>query len=247
MGSNESYTEYARRNEWDPGLKLQNWNASRIIKLALKVTGQSVGDLRLLEFGSGMGNLAIAAEGVGVAQYLGIEPNGLLRKIARERSSSSEFRAGSLPDDVPIVTELFDLVVAIHVLEHAENGYKAREWVLAMSQLVKPGGYILIISPDLRDYRTYFWDIDWSHCFPTTPKNVAQIMEDAGIEVVRSTTMRGGSLNGSVTVPLLVAARLTPTRALDAIARRISGRDLVSGFQIQVTWGATFALGRRVS
>lgn len=49
-------------------------------------------------------------------------------------------------DEIPVPDESFDFVVAQHVLEHFENQDKAlKEWL----RLLKKGGYLLIIHPDI--------------------------------------------------------------------------------------------------
>lgn len=49
-------------------------------------------------------------------------------------------------DEIPEASEIYDYVVSIHSLEHFEDQEKAlREWL----RVVKPGGYINIIHPDV--------------------------------------------------------------------------------------------------
>jgi len=49
-------------------------------------------------------------------------------------------------DDIPVDDAWFDFVVAQHVLEHFADQDKAlKEWL----RIIKPGGYILIIHPDV--------------------------------------------------------------------------------------------------
>lgn len=50
-------------------------------------------------------------------------------------------------DKIPVADELYDFVVAQHALEHIENQEKAiKEWL----RIIKKGGFILIIHPDLQ-------------------------------------------------------------------------------------------------
>jgi len=49
-------------------------------------------------------------------------------------------------DEIPVSDESFNFVVAQHILEHFEDQDKAlKEWL----RILKPGGYLLIIHPDI--------------------------------------------------------------------------------------------------
>jgi predicted SAM-dependent methyltransferase len=66
----------------------------------------------------------------------------------------------------------FDRVMSLHVIEHAPTYLDARSWIAEMVRVTKPGGYVLVAAPDIRDYGNYFYNSDWSHGYPTTPARI---------------------------------------------------------------------------
>jgi hypothetical protein len=101
------------------------------------------------------------------------------------------------------------------------------------------------VSPDIRDYGSFFWDSDWSHGFPTTPNRIAQIMRDQQINVVCEKTMHIGSLNLFSYLIGKFLNLILPTSIGDRITKKIFGRPLVSGAKIALFWGLTFVIGQK--
>jgi len=214
------------------------------LKAFLGVTGSSAENIRVVDVGSGTGNIGLAARKLGFESYVGIEPNASIAAYAREHLPQVTILERRLPDLGDDLLSSCDLALAVHVIEHARDGYEARDWVEGMTRVVRPGGYVLVVSPDVRDYKTAFWDIDWSHSFPTTPNDATQIFEDLNLQVVTSTVIRAGSLNGTISSAAWMAGCLIPTRPINAISRGLVGRDLATGLKVQALWGATFVLGQ---
>lgn len=238
-----TYDEFANRNGWGPGQGLQRWVNRRILQSIKK----AVPEVRqILEIGCGTGNFAAACVQDGQISYLGVEPNEKLAKFCEGRLPGNSVVRASLPDLPSAFRDSFDVVVAIHVIEHARNGYEAREWVGAMGQACRVGGQIVIVSPDVRDFRAAFWDIDWSHAFPTTCNNLVQILEDLGYRVTMSRLMRIGSLSPILTSAGFFISILIPARILDVISRKFVGRNLGTGLKTALFWGVTFVVAERV-
>lgn len=233
------YDAYAAKADWDRSERLHAWNARRLLHHLRRTTGLPSGS-SLLEIGTGTGRVAHAAVEAGW-RYEGVEPTDALRERTRARGVTVHDHA--LPD-VPLTG--FDATLALHVLEHATGPYAARDWLANLATTVRPGGYVLICSPDIRDYRHAFWESDWSHGWPTTPHRVADLMVDVGLHPVTVATYRVGSLS-----PWNYAARmaggLLPTRPTDALTRRLLGRPLGTGLKIATTWGLTFVVGQTAS
>ena len=149
-----------------------------------------------------------------------------------------------LPELTPELIGVADVAVAIHVIEHAKSGYEAHDWVDALHRTVTPGGLVLILSPGVRDFKASFWDIDWSHDFPTTTTNLSQICLDLGMEIVCSKKMRLGTIRSLPTAFAFGVSLLIPTRILDAVSRRIVHRDLATGFKVAALWGVMFVVAK---
>jgi hypothetical protein len=102
-----------------------------------------------------------------------------------------------------------------------------------------------VASPDVRDFKMSFWDLDWSHAFPTTTNNLSQIMTDLGLTVICAKRFRLGTVRALLSSLGFVLSLLLPTRLLDAISRKFVGRDLATGFQTTALWGVAFVVAQK--
>lgn len=241
----DEYSEFSERNGWGPGQPLQRWFSRRLLKEFLRVTSLTAGDIQLLEIGCGLGNTGVAAKAMGFRTYTAVEPNPVLAQAARERIVPDQVIEARLPELIPDLRQSSDVSLAIHVIEHATSGYEAREWVSGLAETVRPNGYVLVVSPDVRDFKSSFWDIDWSHAFPTTTNNLSQIMADLDLKVVCAKRFRMGTVKALPNFLALVISMLLPTRMLDALSRKLVGRDLATGFKTTALWGVAFIVAQK--
>jgi SAM-dependent methyltransferase len=241
----DEYSEFSQRNGWGPGQPLQRWFSRRLLSEFLRVTSVTPADTRLLEVGCGLGNTGVAAKAMGFRSYTAVEPNPVLAQAARERIAPDPVVEARLPELTPDLRNSSDVALAIHVIEHATSGYEAREWVSGLANTVRQDGYVLVVSPDVRDFKTSFWDIDWSHAFPTTTNNLSQIMTDLDLKVVCAKRLRMGTLKALPNFLALVISMLLPTRVLDAVSRRFVGRNLATGFKTTALWGVAFIVAQK--
>lgn len=241
----EIYSEFASRTDWQPGVKLQLWLSKRFLKTYLKNTNKNALDIDMIEVGCGNGNLALAAAEIGFKSYIGVEPNSTLVEIATSRILLGSIVQSKLPDLDPSLFCTADLGVVIHVIEHAPDGYEAREWIRGLAAVVRPGGNLLIVSPDVRDFRESFWSIDWSHCFPTTVTNLSQILVDLGFEIIVAKKFRFGSVNRFANLVAWLSSFVIPSRFLDLIFRKQFKRELGTGLKVALFWGVAFVVAQK--
>lgn len=239
------YTEYAGRRSWGPGNALQNWLLRRILREVVKALDLNPVDTSLLEVGSGTGQLAVISKSLGFKSYTAIEPNLELATITRSKVPGSQVYETYLPEIPKDLESTFQLVIAIHVIEHAKNGYEAREWVESMNRTLSSDGYLVIISPDAIDYKMNFWNIDWSHCFPTTVNNVSQIFKDLNIPIVRASSMRFGSTLFIFHFFAMLLNLLIPTRLFNFFSTKTIGRELGTGLKAALIWGNILIIGQQ--
>lgn len=240
-----AYSEFSERNGWGPGQPLQRWFSRRILSEFLRVTSVKARDTQLLEVGCGLGNTGVAAKAMGFRAYTAVEPNAVLAQVARERVAPGQVIEARLPELTPALRNSSDVAFAVHVIEHATSGYEAREWVSGLADTVKVDGYVLVVSPDVRDFKSSFWDVDWSHAFPTTTNNLSQIMTDLDLKVICAKKLRMGTLKALPNFFALVISMLLPTRILDAVSRKFVGRDLATGFKTTALWGVAFIVAQK--
>lgn len=237
----EHYDEYLGRARWQPAEKLHDWLASRVVnefdkRAALK-------ERNVLEIGTGTARLAKALKQKGVHSYNGIEPNKALAEYSRMQGFNIHEQA--LPDLSIDFENKFDHVISLHVLEHAPTYLDARQWVQEMIRVTKPGGYILIATPNVMDYQNFFWDSDWSHGFPTTPKRITQIFNDLKVNVKYSGSMHLGSTSVIAALMAHFISFVIPTKLVDFATMRLVKRPLASGIKIALLWGLTFVVAQK--
>ena len=234
----EHYDEYLDRARWQPAEKLHHWLASRVVNEFDKRA--ELKERNVLEIGTGTARLAKALKQKGVHSYKGIEPNVVLAEYSRMQGFNIHELA--LPNLSIDFEDEFDRVISLHVLEHAPTSLAARQWVQEMIRVTKPGGFILIATPDIREYKDFFWDSDWSHGYPTTPARISQICNDLKVDVKFSGTMHLGSTSAFASIIAHVIDLIIPTRIIDIITLQLVKRRLASGLKIALIWGLSMVL-----
>jgi len=103
-----------------------------------------------------------------------------------------------------------------HVLEHSPSWIDARNMLGHLSDIAPVGSQLVIIGPDVISWRHEFFNCDSTHGYPTTLRNVAQLMQDVGLEVTQATHHRLASSN--LLIRLVGCALLTiPWKHLDLL------------------------------
>lgn len=240
--NNSEYDEFLNRNSWDFGRPLQEFIAKRILRITLRLAKLNWDSITIIEFGSGHGHLGKAAAQIGIRNYIGIEPNPALAAHSRSRLNNATILEYALPCIGNELKNNADLAISTHVIEHAKDGYEARTWIAAMKKCLKKDGFLAIYCPDIKDYGNSFWDIDWSHAFPTTLNNVTQICLDLGFQPISSLRIRGASTNPLVRLIAYGICFLIPARPIDYLSRKLVGRDLATGLKVALFYGNAYVL-----
>ncbi len=85
----------------------------------------------------------------------------------------------------------FDAITCWHVLEHVEHPYELAKWA---RQQLKPGGIFQVTVPNLASWQARMFDKDWLHLdvprhrYHFSPDTLKKLLNDAGFEIVHSTT-----------------------------------------------------------
>lgn len=239
------YDEFVVRTDWKLGEIYGKWVAKRILKVALKKVDLNPSNLRMLEVGVGRGWLIQAARKRGITNLVGIEPNTTLAGICRSKIANFDVLEVSLPVLPNELTGSMDLVIASQVIEHASSPSEAREWINAILNTTKEGGVIAIICPDLLEFKEYFWDIDWSHGFPTTVNRLVQIFSDLNCEILMARKFRLGSVGIFANFVAIAVNAIVPTRLLDLLGETLMNRSLGRGFKAGFIWSNAFIIARK--
>ncbi len=148
----------------------------KIILKYLKPNGKS-----LLDIGAHTGMLVKEATRLGFTA-MGIDLNEIAVKEAKNRGISVYKGAAENFESA----DQFDIICAIHVLEHSTDPIKALQNI---KRLLSKGGYLAIGVPDVGSYfaKKYgiFWrHIDLEHLFYFSKKSLSEILENLDFKVV---------------------------------------------------------------
>jgi SAM-dependent methyltransferase len=137
---------------------------------------------RLLELGCACGFLLVAARERGYSAT-GVEMSVWASDYAR-RELGLDVRTGRL-DTVDLPAESFDAVVLADVIEHLSD---PRDTLRRVHRLMRPGGRVLILTPDIgslagRLAGTHWWTLLDDHYFYFTRRTLRLLLESEGFVV----------------------------------------------------------------
>jgi len=228
-----------------PGIKLKGFLDSLLLKRInshfVHLIAQDK-EVQLLEIGTGSGHLAnqlLVANSK--LRYTGVEPTQTLRAATAELLSSFGDRAhvidNSLPDLTNVAEGFFDVCVMFHLLEHATDQIQAHLWLTTIFKKMKTGGRVIIVCPNLFDYRSYFYDGDWSHGYPTTTRRIELLGIDTGFMSIEATDLRANSNNFIVKILLGLTSKAIPTGLINRVGERVFGISYIGmGLQAALFW-----------
>jgi 2-polyprenyl-3-methyl-5-hydroxy-6-metoxy-1,4-benzoquinol methylase len=133
----------------------------------------------ILEIGPGHGEFAARIIEAGYRNYDVVEPNSLLREKALRIGAR---RAKSYL--VPQLSEAdaaYDAIIICDVFEHLNDAREAQTFVSEAKRVLRPGGILFLLSPDLMDWREDFYNCDFSHSNPTTVRRTKEMFGNEGL------------------------------------------------------------------
>jgi SAM-dependent methyltransferase len=111
-----------------------------------------------------------------------------LRDVSDVLSDSIHFlQADGLSLDRELPRGTFDLVFTSNYLEHLASGDEVVEQLRVIARLLKPGGTVMILQPNVRLVGAAYWDfID--HRVALTERSLTEAAELAGLETTKIVT-----------------------------------------------------------
>ncbi len=149
--------------------------------------------IRLLDFGSGPGDMMILASEFGIKEVYGVDNEERSVELAKERGLDVALVKG---DTLPYKKNSFDIIFLQSVLEHVPNPIGMCN---NLRGYLKKGGLLIISSPTPGPH---FWD-DPTHVRPFTPKSFITLSELAEFEVVEINYVLGFLLNIPITASII--------------------------------------------
>jgi SAM-dependent methyltransferase len=147
----------------------------------------------VLEVGVGSGLFAEACRKQGW-KYVGVERNESIALALRPDHKVVVGEVPPLPDEIE--SESFDLAYSAFVFEHLADGIEGFHFVQELHRVLKPGGVLTLIVPDALSLGMEFWSLDYTHRYPTTERNVTQILLECGLRIERCARYRGAGWTG---------------------------------------------------
>lgn len=179
------YDYYANRKISGVGKYLNKLLAKFIINQIILYT-KEMPNPKVLEIGSGNGLVAkMLPDNV---EYTGYEPNTeLYTRLCSEGFKVVNSKIPPIPEN----DSQYDIVTAIHVLEHMSNAENFELCLTEIYRILKPGGTFICICPDQYDLGIDFFNADYTHNYITTPNRVLQNLKDKDFRILEKKFIYG--------------------------------------------------------
>jgi hypothetical protein len=185
--SGELYSDYMQREPHPRNaVFIKRWHG-KLLKLALKDLPYK--PKSVLEIGPGHGYFAEHCRDAGFRYEFCDTSPAVLSKM---NELGFQGHLGLVQDLAPDLGR-YDMIWMSHVLEHSPTWLAAREMVSTCRDLLSDEGFVVVVGPDALNWRREFWNVDWSHGYPTTIRNVSQLYNDVGLKKIVARHHRNGS------------------------------------------------------
>lgn len=149
----------------------------------------------VLELGVGKGYFAQACrlyneKNTKKIKYHAFDRNIDMLKNLSKIDPQIETHRGELPG-LSIKNKKYDIVYCAFVVEHLKNGLEAYELINNIKKHLNDGGLIVFFTPNALSQRFEFYNIDYTHTFPTTSRNVTMAFNDCNITDVKALKING--------------------------------------------------------
>lgn len=153
-------------------------NRNIVTFLKSKIRDRASGrQLKILEIGPGKGYFHRACMEDGEVEYFGLDRSANILNLLADVPEANKFY-GEVPN-LPTIPVKFDIIYAAFVLEHLLGGGESQfEFVSWAKRHLVEGGILALQVPDSERLGMEFWNIDYTHTFPTTKRSVSHALYD---------------------------------------------------------------------
>jgi len=133
---------------------------------------------KLLDVGCGRGDFLKEFKGLGL-EVFGLDHQESHSEILK----NIEVRYSNIENSpFPFNSEMFDIVFSKSVIEHLRN---PENFIKEIYRVLKPGGKIIIMTPDWQSQRCIFYD-DYTHVHPYTNMGIENLLRIYNFKEVKS-------------------------------------------------------------
>jgi len=166
---------------------LIEFNCSLLNTLLGKLHKKNGESINILEIGPGKGYFYEAVKrSKSDISYSALDSNLLML----ESLGISSTYLSQLPE-LPKFSKKFDIVYAAFVIEHLKSGKEIYEVISKIKGSINNDGLIVFLFPDCLKQKMEFWNMDYTHMYPTTKRNVAMAFYENGINDINLTEVHG--------------------------------------------------------
>lgn len=161
--------------------------------------------MSILEIGPGKGILAQCFIDHDFNNYSVSEPNKKMRQRL-QKLSLTKIESYSIPK-FNEEDSSYDLIIMSDVYEHLNGPLEANQFWKEVNRILKPKGYIYLLSPDYTLWKEDFFNCDYTHNNPTTLRRVLQQLHNHDLQSIKYTYFIG-PWTGIWTIILRIAVRV---------------------------------------
>ena len=227
--SEDLYSDYVRREPHPRNaVFIEKWHG-KLLRRALQ--GKHPIE-RILEIGPGHGYFAKHCKSKGLNYEFCDTSPAVFNKMQQLGYAG---HLGLLSDLVPKLGK-YAMVYMSHVIEHSPSWVEARQLLDDCRKVLNTHGTVVIVSPDVLNWKFEFWNVDWSHGYPTSLRNLSQLCSDVGCTDIEAKHLRNGSSNIVIRAVFCILAKV-PHRLIDRI---ITPNRYRLGDGFTYSWKAVF-------
>ena len=143
--------------------------------------------VRVLEVGPGKGYFKEAVLRGGGYEYYAVDRNvNILKNLHLDASHTKTAQMPYIDFAIK-----FDLIFVGYVIEHLSDGMELYHAIGNLKSMLKDHGILVLQFPDAMKLGMEFYNIDYTHKFPTTKRNVNQAVLDHSMHVEKAIDLCG--------------------------------------------------------
>jgi SAM-dependent methyltransferase len=141
-------------------------------------------EISLLEIGVGKGYFKLAVDKVNEdgnykIKYTAMDRNeDMLKNLETYTAPFDGCAVGNCPEMKELPDKKYDIIYSSFLIEHLNNGHELYTMIENCKKHLNPNGIIVFLAPDAMKQKFEFYNIDYTHIYPTTKRNVSMAFYD---------------------------------------------------------------------